>query len=357
MHWKELMLIPNVQEKIYYYYHSSCAIGGKKFFSPFRKDNHPSFTIKNIGKWLTWNDWGTGESGNCFDFVAKLYNLNTKKDFSIILQKICIDLGLEYLLNNNSETIKQLLALNKSMSNNISDVYKHVNNEDDKIKLKFKRKPFNQDELYYWKSQGMLDEKSLKYLDIYSVSEAYMVVGNYVKTVYNYSAYKNINTDNKIKKLFYCFAYNYDNKYLKLYRPFYYDKWKSTVPGNMVCTKTIFDNDTLIITKAKKEQLHLLDIQKYMIDKFDILPLNNEQKFIDWYYYQIKDKYKRIILWLDNDRAGHTSMNKWKELYNLEIYNTNSFKNITDLYNFEYQLNKSNALKQSLCILRNLLTK
>jgi len=350
------MLIPNIQERIYEYYYPKCVLNGKAMSSPFRKDTHPSFSIKLIRKWYTWKDWATGEEGNCFDFVAKLYGLDTKKDFNIILHKICNDLNYQYLLDNNSEVIKKLIELNEKMKKNISDIYDNLNVTNNKLSLKFKKKSFNVDELQYWKSQGLLNESSLKYFDIYSVSEAYMVINNYVKTIYNYSSYKNINKEDSVKKLFYCFAYNYNNEYLKLYRPYHFDKWKSTVPAKLVCLKTIFNNDTLIITKAKKEQLHLFDIQSLMIEKFDILPLNNETSFVEWYYYKIKDKYKNIILWLDNDKPGIDSMKKWETMYNIKIFHTSHFKNITDMYNYEYQTNKTNALKQSLCLLKNLLT-
>lgn len=349
------MLIPNIQERIFYHYYPNCVLNGKAISSPFRKDNHPSFSIKLLRKWYIWKDWSTGESGNCFDFVAKYHGLNTKTNFNLILNKICTDLGYQYLLNNNSDVIKQLVNLNENMKQNILDIYDKLEC-DDKVNIKFKKKLFNQDEIQYWKSQGLLNESSLKYLHIYSVSEAHMVINKYVKTIYNYSSYKSINRDENVKKLFYCFAYNYDNKYLKLYRPYHFDKWKSTVPAKMVCLKTIFNNDTLIITKAKKEQLHLFDIQSHMIDKYDILPLNNETSFIEWYYHKIKHNYKRIILWLDNDNAGQKSMNKWKNMYDLEIFYTNKFKNITDMYSHEYQINKINALKQSLCLTKNLVT-
>ena len=45
----------------------------KKYRSPFRQDPHPSFEffINNRSKRLWWKDWGTGETGNCYDFLDK----------------------------------------------------------------------------------------------------------------------------------------------------------------------------------------------------------------------------------------------------------------------------------------------
>lgn len=45
----------------------------KKYRSPFRQDPNPSFEfyINNKSKRLWWKDWGTGETGNCYDFLDK----------------------------------------------------------------------------------------------------------------------------------------------------------------------------------------------------------------------------------------------------------------------------------------------
>ena len=45
----------------------------KKYHSPFRSDPTPSFEffINNRSKRLWWKDWGTGETGNCYDFMDR----------------------------------------------------------------------------------------------------------------------------------------------------------------------------------------------------------------------------------------------------------------------------------------------
>jgi hypothetical protein len=45
--------------------------------SPFRDDEHPSFSIFNKGR--NWRDHGTGEGGNAIDFLAKPRNLSNKE--------------------------------------------------------------------------------------------------------------------------------------------------------------------------------------------------------------------------------------------------------------------------------------
>lgn len=347
------MKVPFIQERIYQYYVPNCNLRGKNFKSPFRKDANPSFCIKKLNVWYKWRDWGTGEHGNCFDLVAKLNGLDTKLNFNLILNIICKDLGLTYLFNVNEESIKKLIEINNNAKNIFAQAYNIK--YDSKVKMKFKRKPFNQDEINYWKSEGMIHISSLNYFDIYSVSEAYVIVNDYVKNIYKYSEYKSIENSLDLKKLYFCFAYKYGTEYLKLYRPYHFDKWRSTVPHNLVCTKTLFGNDTLIITKAKKEQLHLFDISKYIIDKFDILPLNNESTFIDEFYNKIKHNYKKIILWLDSDNAGISQMKNLNQKYNIDYRYITFGKNITDVYSDNYnKMSTHNNIKNSLCIVKNI---
>ena len=343
-----------MQESIYKHYFPYCNLNGVKVKSPFRVDNKPSFTIKKYNNWYLWKDWATGEKGNCFDFVAKYYGLNTKLDFNNILNTIIKDLQYEHLYDLNHTTLNKLVDLNKIVKNNINELYNIKT--DEKVVLKYYKKAFNTDEINYWKSQGILSKNTLDYFDVSSVSKAFMVINNYIKSIYDYSLYKDFK-DFEAKKFFYCFAYNYDNTYLKLYRPFHFDKWKSTVPHNMVCTKTMFGNDTLVITKAKKEQMHFHELNKLIIDKFDVLPLNNETTFVDWYYYQLRDKYKKIIVWLDSDKAGIKQMKLLNQKYNLNYCYITEGKNITDVYsnNFlKYSLTEN--IKNSLCLTQRTLS-
>lgn len=349
------MTIPFVQEKIYQYYLPNCSINGRNISSPFRRDRSPSFNIRKVGKWIKWKDWGTGEEGNCFDLVAKLKGLDTKIHFNEVLHTICVDLGLTHLYSANENTVKKLIELNNLSRKNLDVLYNIKDNV--KVNIKFRKKLFNSDELNYWHSQGVLFNSTLSYLDIYSVKDAYVIADDYVKNIYQYSERKNMDDFLEIRKFFFCFAYKYGDEFVKLYRPYHFDKWKSTVPSNLVCTKTLFDNDTLIITKAKKEQAHLFDISRFLVDKFDILPLNNETTFVDWYYHQIKDKYKKIILWLDSDQAGINFMKVLNQKYNLSWYYTNIGKNITDIYSNGYGIiNKEQNIKNSICVVKNALS-
>ncbi len=56
---------------------------GKLYHSPFRKDEHPSFSIYNNGKFF--KDLATGESGNVITFTSLAKNMPTSKAKSLTL--------------------------------------------------------------------------------------------------------------------------------------------------------------------------------------------------------------------------------------------------------------------------------
>lgn len=70
----------------------------KNCSSPFRKDKNPSFNIRcdrSRNRWIH-NDFGdTSYKGDVFDFAASLYNLDVKKDFQKVIEKMCSDLKFE----------------------------------------------------------------------------------------------------------------------------------------------------------------------------------------------------------------------------------------------------------------------
>ena len=54
--------------------------------SPFREDRHPSFSVYDNAR--KWKDYGTGESGNVFDFVGQAKNCDFKISREIILNRL-----------------------------------------------------------------------------------------------------------------------------------------------------------------------------------------------------------------------------------------------------------------------------
>ena len=81
---------------------------GKLYLSPLRKDTKPSFSLyvdKNNS--LRYKDFGTGENGDCFDFIGKLCNENS---FPKLLSKIYK--GDIKPFENKKCTLKTIVSLN-----------------------------------------------------------------------------------------------------------------------------------------------------------------------------------------------------------------------------------------------------
>ncbi len=58
---------------------------GKLYCSPFRKDEHPSFSIFGDGKFF--KDLATGETGNVISFTAKLKGIPNKEAYKLLLSE------------------------------------------------------------------------------------------------------------------------------------------------------------------------------------------------------------------------------------------------------------------------------
>lgn len=82
---------------VFNYYMPFKVIPRKKFKSPFYNDTKPSCHVYLDPKtgYYRYKDFGASEySGDCFWFVATMFNYDMKNDFRLILSKIDRDLGL-----------------------------------------------------------------------------------------------------------------------------------------------------------------------------------------------------------------------------------------------------------------------
>ena len=69
---------------------------GKLYCSPFRKDEHPSFSIFGNGK--LFKDLATGETGNVISFTAKLKGISNKEAYKLLLSESSIKALLRLFL-------------------------------------------------------------------------------------------------------------------------------------------------------------------------------------------------------------------------------------------------------------------
>lgn len=260
------------EEEIYSYYMSQDFRINKLYQCEFHKDKTPSLGFYQSKKYIRYKCFGCGSTGNPFEFVMNLFEIN----FYEALEKIISDFNI---IQNETNT-KVRREIKRSFTNNISEV---------KIYPSFQ--PFNKVDFDYW-SQYSLD---LSFILNYNV--------NSCETVYftsrsgKYRQYGIYSKENPM----YCYSFN--NSY-KIYRPLSDNK-----QGKWLQNSTSWDiqgmeqlpkkADIIIITSSLKDVMVLRKLGYYAIAPHGesvMIP----DKIID-YIYGISDN---VIVFYDQDEAG-----------------------------------------------------
>lgn len=259
-------------------------------YSPFRKENNPSFVIGNKLGYISFIDFtDTSLRGGCFDFVQKLYNLPSLFD---VLKMIDKDFGLGIYTGNDEGQYKKITAQYKQPS--------HIVKQYSLIQVV--TKPFTKEELAYW-NQYHQDIQDLRDNNIYSVKKVYLN-----RSLFHLD-------DNELR-----FGYLYDNHW-KIYVPFA-DKKKKWVPNNVPITamdglKDIKDCNVAFINKSKKD---------YMVMK-KVFPctcaVQNEGIgcFSEENVAYLKANSKKQILSFDSDVTGVQNSQQITKLFGFDYSN------------------------------------
>jgi len=200
----------------------------KPTFSPFRKENNPSFVIGNKRGFLSFIDFAdTNRRGTCFDFVRMLFNLPSHDDALLLIDK---DFGLGIVSGNDKQEYRK-----------ITSTYKQPTIDKRYALIQVKTRKFTQEELAYW-AQYHQSIDDLRANNIYSVKELYL----------NKSKFALLDTELR-------FGYLYEGQYWKIYRPFA-DKKNKWMPNNVPMTvmdgrSDIKDCDVAFINKSKKDYM------------------------------------------------------------------------------------------------------
>lgn len=142
---------------------------------------------------------------------------------------------------------------------------------------------------------------------------------------------------NKAEQLSYCYHYfqDYDERWLvKIYQPLTSDpfkKWfgntggKQIIQGEGVLPKS---GDLLLITKSLKDTCLL-----YEYNLTAVAPASENLFLNERYFNKQKERFKKIIIFYDNDASGMKTAVNFSKQYNIPyIYIPNDFdvKDITD---------------------------
>lgn len=296
--FREDLLVYISDYDIFKYYIPNLQLN-KAFHSPLRKDENPSFTVFFSKKYnmLLFKDLGTGERGDAFIFVSRLYNINYRE---AILQIITdFNLGNEFGLYD--------LVLN-SIQPVIHDkefIYKEIK---DATTIKIKIRNWEDHDIVYWQSYGI----SLQTLQKYRVFPIkYIFLNNEIiipeKYSYAYSEFK----DSEIR--------------FKIYQP--YSKFMKWINNMIEGTLSGWDQlpkkgKYLIIASSLKDAMCLHDLGYKNV----LCPQTENYIFKPHIIEALKNRFKNIIIFYDEDPAGNKAAKRMLDLYDIPSITTSNIK-------------------------------
>lgn len=271
------------EEQIWEHYLGFLPDPGKKFSSPFRKDNDPSANLFYTAKGnLLYKDFGE-TSMNCWQFVQRLYGL----EFKEALLKIWFDMIL-------GKTTSKLPSKYKEKTSTI---------------IQIKKRPLQKEDLDFWLQFG--------------ITEAILNEYNVVPITYFW-----VNGAMYEAKYLESYSYEYGEGKRKLYFPqdskrrFLSNAQSSIVAGY---DQLPLHGDLLIITKSHK------DVMTYKALGYNaISPQGEGMGLPENVITQIKRRFTKIIIHYDNDEAGKKGAKSLSSLHGFEEIYTEEYKDISD---------------------------
>lgn len=277
---------------------------GVPMLSPFRKEKHPSFVVKQSSNSYYHKDYGAQEyNGACINLVEQLFNLT----FGEAIKKIAADFGL---LEENVDIEVKIKELPKQQEKKtkIPDV----------IQVEAKK----------------MGKEHLEYLSEFHISPNSLDIFPDVKVVAVKSwALNRAKMGLKTNEV--AFAY-VKGKYVKIYRPFApkKDKFKSTLPFREIMGLSNLENKEFgIITKSCKDAWVIGEhITKNVccVQGEDISSITDEN--IAW----INKNCKTVYLNFDGDMPGKknslliTQKTGWRHINVPQMYVDNGTKDFAD---------------------------
>lgn len=278
---KEYILNKVDSEDILSYYLGFRIPFNRHIISPIREENHPSFSfIRRRSGDITWMDWTSKETGDCFSLLQKLYNINFYD---------CLKMIYEDFIKIKSTTVSIEQKSLKSKENSQKQVI-----------LEFQ--PFTGIDIEYWKQFNIsldlltkFNVKSLKRLKLTKDDKTHEFYYSYNNPMYYYG-----------------FGENF-----KVYRPlspkrgkwFFFGK-SSDIEGY---DQLPWIKELLVITKSLKDVMTLNSLG------YSAISLQGEGNKLDFKIYQkLNKRFKTIVSFYDNDKQGIIGANLLKDSYDIK---------------------------------------
>lgn len=253
---------------------------GINFISELRTDSNPSCVVNLYNGDLLYKDFGDLCTYRAIDYIKEKYKLS----FFEVLDKINTDFALGLgILQSNTKNYKSIYAINKD----IQHKEKQINT------IQKRARKFISKDLDYWKQFGIhidtLNKFNVEAIDTFWINDVIYFAAEY-SYVYN-------------------FYWENDVFRRKIYQPFDSFKWASN--GGKICqgeNMLPYSGELLIITKSLKDVMSLWELGYTSVappSESTFLPIE--------YFNKQKDRFKKIVLFFDNDTAGIKMNKKFSE--------------------------------------------
>lgn len=289
--------------------------------SPLREDKKPSFGLYSIdGKRIFYTDLSTREKGGLFDLLSRMWGINYIK----VLEKINRDLHNF----SNSTNIKSYTPCNIRTTNS-------YNRDTD---LQCKVREWRNYDIEYWKSYG-ISLQWIKYADVYPISHKIVIKDGH-RYVFRADRYAYAYVEHKEGKVT-----------LKIYQPFNKEgyKWSNKHDNSVISlwTKVPYKGDKICICSSLKDALCL-----WANTGIPSLAIQGEGYSISsTAINDLKSRYNKIYILLDNDNAGIVNGEKLAELtgfINIVLPKFEDLNNPKDISDFYYALQDKNKFKETI---------
>lgn len=279
------------------------------FNSDLRKDPRPSCRISYIRGDLIYTDFGY-KSFRIIPYIMEKFSLS----YHQALSKINKDFGLN-LIDYNELPSTSLTKVDKNV---ILGTFEKKEKTPTIIDVSYRN--FMSGDLAYWQQYGwtldMLKMASIRPIDYYWLTKESKGI---------------IKSPNSVSgELAYSFDfYRHAGVYRrKLYFPFRHkeNRFISNVDSTIIQNWDILEKsgDTLFITSSKKDTGPFYRLYGGLVGntKWNSIAPNSEVTFIpeEIFYTKLKRRFKRIILWYDNDTTGIENALKQAKKYQIEAY-------------------------------------
>ena len=265
---------------IFKYYCPNFIELNRKFCSDLREDNKPSVSIVNFHGNLLYKDFGHPDhTFNCFGYVQKKYNIN----FTSALIQISNDFRLGLASSNGVVQSKLPILYNKKI-------------EQKKVTIiQKKRRNWNKKDAEFWKKFG-INRKILSNFAVEPISHYWINENRFTcKTI--------------------TYAFRLKNKF-KIYAPYETDiKWFSNTNKKIIqgYNQLPDKGELLYITSSLKDVMCLFAMQLCGV------ALQSEMQVPSRVQMQLLlDRFKKVIIFYDNDTPGQAMAEKICREYQLD---------------------------------------